>query len=134
MKSITSFVAGALVAAGLLSAAALFAQGNPLSLTQPLIINIAQSVPVVADVALDTDDGVITTTLPLTVDVALKIAISGPLSVTVTGETTPTVTAARQLVGEEQTDDLGLTYTLDIDDSDLAVTDPNGLHRSERLD
>ncbi len=117
-------MAGLAAGAGLLSAVALFAQDNPLSLAHPLIINVSQSVPAMADVALDTGDGVITATLPLTVDVALKIAISGPLSVTVTGATTPTVTVDKPLsTGQEQTDDLGLSYTFDIDSPDLTITE-----------
>lgn len=123
MKSVASFITGALVTAGLLSAVALFAQDNPLSLGRPFVIDISQAVPVVADVALDTDDGVITATLPLTVDVALKIAISGPLSVTVTGETSPLIAVEQPVVGEEQTDDLGLAYTIAIDSPDLTVTE-----------
>lgn len=94
MKSAISFVAGAIVTAGLLSAVALFAQDNPLSLLHPLVIDITQSVPVMADVALDTEDGVITSTLPLTVDVALRVSIAGPLSVTVAGAAAPIVTVA----------------------------------------
>jgi len=123
MKSIASFVAGLTVASVLFSALALFAQSDSLSLTQPWVINISQSIPVLADVALSTEEGVLTSTLPLTVDVALQVRIAGPLSITLASETTPTVTVAQPSIGQEQNDDLGLTYTLDINSPDLSITE-----------
>lgn len=132
MKIITAFVVGFIVAAALLSAVALFAQDNPLSLLRPLVIDINQSVPIMADVALETDEGLITATLPLTIGVALKVSITGPLSVTMSEATTPTVVVTQPVIKKEQTDDLGLRYSIDIDSPDLtlaewtAYTGPNG--------
>lgn len=133
MKSAFSFVAGLAAGVGLLSAVGLFAQDNPLSLMQPLVIDIRQAVPVVADVAFTDGDSVITETLPLTVNVALQVSIAGPLAITVTSETTPTVTTVAQTGNrQEQTDDLGLDYTFEIDSPDLTISEwtayetPNG--------
>lgn len=79
------FAVGFAVAAALFGGGALLAQtGNPLVALKPIVIDIRQAVPVVAEVALPIDGEMITATLPMTVDVNMQVSIRGGQVYTVT--------------------------------------------------
>lgn len=79
------FAVGFAVAAALFGGGALLAQtGNPLLALKPLVIDVRQAVPVVAEVALPIDGEMITATLPMTVDVNMQVSIRGGQVYTVT--------------------------------------------------
>ena len=99
-----NFVIGSALTIALLGAFTLFAQDGPAQL-RPLIINIQQSVPVMADVAVPYNGQVITATVPLTVDVSLQVSLRGETAaLTVVTPTTPArvalVTPASMPAGE----------------------------------
>jgi len=84
-----NFVIGSALTIALLSAYTLFAQDSPAQL-RPIIVNIQQSVPVMADVAVPYDGQVITATVPLTVDVSLQVSLRGEtVALTAITPTTP---------------------------------------------
>lgn len=77
MKWLFPFIIGFVLAAGLLWSVTLFAQDGTLQLVRPLVVDIHQAVPVVADVVVPLDSGeVITKTLPLTLHVSLQISVA----------------------------------------------------------
>lgn len=71
-----NFVIGSVLTIALPGAFTLFAQDGPTQL-RPLIINIQQAVPVMADVVVPHDGQVITATVPMTVDVSLQVSLRG---------------------------------------------------------
>jgi hypothetical protein len=75
LSRLLSFLFGVLVTLALLFAVAAFAQEGARSFIAPTVIDIQQSVPVEAQL-----DGV---SVPITANVALRVSLSGPLSMTV---------------------------------------------------
>lgn len=88
---------------------------------QPFVIDIAQSVPVQVSVPLSGTTAT-TMTLPLTVSVNLQVkvdTVSRIVTVEVLSAPTPVVSVVQ--AGQEQTDDLGLTYELIFDSDELEI-------------
>ena len=120
MKQLTAFVLGVALTLALLYAVAGFAQDDQGQIAQPLVISIQQSVPILADVALPDGKKTITATLPLTVEVDLKVAIRGQ-TITVLTPTQPA--AVKVISGTKATDDLGMTYTVDNQVEGLSINE-----------
>ena len=88
-------VIGAFIATAMLVSVAVLAQDGIAAFVRPLIVDVRQVVPVVADVIVPLEDGTtITATVPLTLNVALQVSLSGVVSnsVEVVEETEPEVT------------------------------------------
>ena len=98
MKLAPALIIGAIFATAATVIA--FAQTDILaSLTGPVVVNIAQEVPVDVTLALPQSDGAtLTTTVPLTVGIALQVKISGAgvVDVTLAGEPAPAAINAGQ--------------------------------------
>jgi hypothetical protein len=96
MKRVFSgFVLGVVLTTSLLLSVVAFAQEEILSLVRPLVVDVRQTVPIVADVIVPLEDGErVTATVPLTLDIALQIGVTGVVaeSVEVVEETEPEVT------------------------------------------
>jgi hypothetical protein len=87
-----------------------------------VVVDIEQEVPVMAEVPMQTDDGVLTTTVPMTLNLALRVSLTGALTPVVTVKrTAPEVTIVEP--GEEQVDDLGIPYVVEINSPNLTLTE-----------
>jgi hypothetical protein len=96
-RLLAGFVLGVVLTLGLLLSVVALAQDEILSLVQPLVVDVRQTVPIVADVVVPLEDGEsVTATVPLTLDIALQVAVSGVVSelVEVVEETEPEVSLA----------------------------------------
>ena len=73
------------------------AQTDLIGLVRPMIVNVRQEIPILADVAVDIGDGeVVTASVPLTVEVALQVSIAGVSGeAMVVGESEPVVEVAQ---------------------------------------
>lgn len=125
MSRLIYFLAGFAVCVVLASfTLVLFAQEeNPLAYLQPSIVDINQSVPVTATVGLMIDDEQVTATVPLTIDVALQVRVSGIHSVTISGATKPAVNIEQLTSGETLVDDLGHSYQILTDSDEIEITE-----------
>ena len=85
-KYILTFVAGFAAAGALLLSLVAFGQTDVIGHIRPTVINIQQSVPVLADI-----DGA---TVPITVDLSLQVALSGPITASVVDTAPPVVQVA----------------------------------------
>lgn len=84
---------------------AAFAQDGVAAFVRPLVVDVQQVVPIVADVILPLDNGTtVTATVPLTVNIALQVSLSGVVSnsVKIQEETEPTVEITEALPSEHQ--------------------------------
>jgi len=98
-----------------LGAVALSQDGGLLGRFAPFVVDIEQAVPVVVSVPVAVDGGeTVTATVPLTVNVALRVSVDGAgAQVTVMDAPTPAVTVApAAMSGETLTDTLGFPYML----------------------
>lgn len=87
-------IIGIVIAAIVLVSVTVFAQDGIAAFVRPLIVDIKQVVPVLADVVVPLEDGtMVTATVPLTINVALQVSLSGVVSdsVKVVEETEPVV-------------------------------------------
>lgn len=100
-------------------------QSQKANFIEPLIVDVRQEVPVLANVLVPLEDGhSITTTVPITVQLSLQVSIDGlaepaivtqsPLEIDVLK---PKSTAGKLI------DDLGIPYSLSIDSSALEITE-----------
>jgi hypothetical protein len=115
---------GMFVATAILVSITVFARDGMAAFVRPLILDVKQVVPVLADVVVPLEDGtMVTATVPLTINVALQVSLSGVVSksVKVVEETEPSVQIVQ--LGQEQVDDLGLTYELIFDAEELEFTE-----------
>lgn len=119
------FVAGFIVCATLFSFTfVMFAQGeNPLAYLKPLVVDINQSVPVTATVGLMIDAKQVTATVPLTIDIALQVHISGIHSVTMSSAIQPIAKVEQPTAGAMIVDDLGHAYQILTDSDDIEITE-----------
>lgn len=117
------FVFGLVGATALLWTAVAFGQIDSfVGRLRPVVVDIDQEVPVLADVPIQTDDGVVTTTIPMTLNLALRVSLSSALTPVITvKETMPEVTVIEP--DKKLVDDLGIAYTFEIDSPDLTVTE-----------
>lgn len=122
MSRLISFAGGFAVCAALfLSTLFVLAQdGALLAKLSPSVIDIAQSVPLTATVGLVVNDEPVTASVPLTIDIALQVSISGIQSVTVG---TKSKSALSIVSGEVLVDDLGHSYIVSIDSQDIELTE-----------
>lgn len=90
-----SFISGVVLTASLFLAFAVFAKDGTLATVRPVVVDIQQTVPVLADVVVPLANGErVTTTVPLTVAVNLQVTVSGPISKTVVAKAKPKVSVA----------------------------------------
>jgi hypothetical protein len=105
-RTLMPFVAGVLVTLALLASFTAIAQPAALDRITPAVIDIRQSVPVEAVI-----NGA---AVPVTVDVALQVSLSGPVTVTASAATAPVVQMSQPTDNaSDLTDRNGLTYTLE---------------------
>ena len=101
-------------------------QGDIVAEIRPTVINIKQSVPVLADIQIPTDDGFVQATVPITVDLSLQVSLSGPITISVepiapsieVSEPTP-----QPMTGSQLIDALGIPYTVSMDGEGLEITE-----------
>jgi len=80
-KTFFSVFFGVVISAAIFVSAIVFAQDKITALVQPLIVDIQHSVPVLAEVVVPLKDGTtVTATVPLTINVALQVSLSGIVS------------------------------------------------------
>lgn len=115
--SIIGTLAFALIALGV------SAQSDIVARFSPFLVDVTQAIPVEITLTIPNAEGddIITTTVPITVNIALQVWVAGPYSATVTTPTTPTVTAIPIEPTINLTDDLGFPYHLVEIDSDLTI-------------
>lgn len=114
----------ALVALGAFTALA--QDGELLGRFAPFVVEIEQAVPVVVSVPVAVDGGeAVTATVPLTVNVALRVSVDGAGAlVEVVDAPTPAVTVApAAVVGEVLTDTLGFPYRMLPGDEQVTLHD-----------
>lgn len=103
LRILLGFILGLVAATALFGTLAAFGQTDKwMSRLHPVIVNIEQEVPLVADVPLETTDGIVTTTVPMTLNLALKISLTSALPPAVTAQaSTPKVSveASSQVQG-----------------------------------
>lgn len=133
---------GIVMTAAVLLAIVATAQGpNILSSVRPQVVDVRQSVPIMADVVVPLDNGAsVTATVPLTLDIALQIAVSGVVSESVqvarsvpanaTGAvvTAPPVSSQSQYIVNQAQDLVyeGLKWTVkSAENAGAAYDDPN---------
>jgi len=93
-RTFFSMMIGAVMATAILVSVAVFAQNGIAAFVRPLIVDVQQVVPVLADVVVPLGDGTtVTVTVPLTINVALQVSLSGVISesVQVVEETEPVI-------------------------------------------
>ena len=81
LKTIPAFIAGFVVAFALLASLTVLGQADLIGRIRPAVIDIQQSVPVLVEI-----DGA---TVPITVDVALQVSLSGPITASVQSAAPP---------------------------------------------
>jgi len=103
VRALLSFVLGLVVATALLGSMVVFGQADELvGRLRPLIVNIEQEVPVMAEVPLQTEAGLITATVPMTLNLSLKVSLSGALTPVLTvADTAPAITVTE--AGQDNT-------------------------------
>jgi len=81
---------------------------SPLARFTPFVVGIQQQIPVEVALTIPTDDGDITTTVPLTLGINLQINVTGPYSASVStlGDALPDVRVTTIDPARAQTDDL----------------------------
>jgi hypothetical protein len=92
---LTGVIIGIVISTTMLVSIGVFAQDGIAAFVRPLIVDIQQIVPILADVVVPLDDGTtVTATVPLTVNVTLQVSLSGVVSdsIQVVEETEPAVT------------------------------------------
>lgn len=95
-------------------------------IVEPFVVNITQAVPIDLTLAIITESGEkITSTVPITVGVNLQVQVEGSNTIAVQAdETQPVSVAVKQInSGEENTDDLGIPYTIAVDSNDIEFTE-----------
>jgi hypothetical protein len=100
--------------------------GTVAAVVQPFVVNVSQAVPVDLTVAVTTADGEeITVTAPITVGIDLQVQIDGPGRITVdAGEVRAAAVSVEPVdTGAENTDDLGIPYTIELDSHDVAIVE-----------
>lgn len=100
-----------------------FAQSDITAHFSPFLIDVTQAVPAEVTITLPNADGeTITTTVPLTVSVNLRVNVSGPqiANVVALNSITPTIHIVED---GSATDELGLPYELLPGDENLSLTD-----------
>lgn len=115
------------------------AQSDLAGLVRPMIVNVRQEIPVLADVVVDIGGGeVVTASVPLTVEVALQVSITGVVSESlVVGKSKPVIEVTqpdpqsvkpkeKSANGLENQFGIGETFTM----GDLQVT-VNGIEYAE---
>lgn len=115
------------------------AQSDLVGFVRPMIVDVRQEIPIIADVVVNMGDGeVVTTSVPLTVEVALQVSIAGVVSKTlVVGDSKPVVkveepVATGKKPKEKTTEGLENRYQIGetFEMGDLLVT-VNGIEYSE---
>jgi len=117
-------VIGMVIATIVLVSITVFAQAGMAAFVRPLILDVKQVVPVLADVVVPLEDGtMVTATVPITINVALQVSLSGVVSesVEVVEETEPSIEVVQP--SQEQVDDLGLTYKLIFNPDEFEFTE-----------
>jgi len=120
-RTILGVLIGMVLSAAVLVSVAVFAQDGIAAFVRPLIVDVQQVVPVLADVVVPLEDGTtVTATVPLTLNVALQVSLSGVVSesVDVVEETEPEVTiieptpnpSTLATSGATGIDELGISY------------------------
>lgn len=89
------------------------------ALLHPIVIDIHQQAPVTASVLVPGAEGnMITATVPLTVNVALQVSVAGIFSPTVTGQSEPAVSVSVPApvapAADELLDAAGIPYSLEL--------------------
>jgi hypothetical protein len=117
------FFLGFAVSTALLGTGIVFGQTErSMGRLRPVVMDIEQDVPVIADVPVQTSEGVVTTTVPMTLNLALRVSLTSALTPVVTvKQTVPEVTVVDS--GDEQVDDLGIPYVVEINSPDLTLTE-----------
>lgn len=128
-------LAGATLVAALLLSAVALAQDNILALVRPLVVDVRQSVPVVADVIVPLDDGTsITATVPLTLDISLQVAVSGVVSESVqVAETEPKIVVSNP-TPEPASDAIAVAQEEELIYQDFRWTVASALHAGGTYD
>jgi len=80
-KLFIGVITGMIISTTMLVSIVAFAQDDIASFVRPLIVDVQQVVPVLADVVVSLNDGTtVTATVPLTINVALQVSLSGVVS------------------------------------------------------
>ena len=109
LKTLPAFIAGFVVAFALLASLTVLGQADLIGRIRPAVIDIQQSVPVLAEI-----DGA---TVPITVDVALQVSLSGPITASVQPAAPPEIRIGELKAAADNDgpmiDTNGLPYTLE---------------------